>query len=107
MSVRCPACTQWAESYDIKRVTPEELRERGYEGESSCRCRAEEVGGYTACTPTLCEAAILVERVRVLEEALADLHAEVEMAESVGICLPSRVPSLRAGQLLAPGSGEE
>ena len=34
-------------------------------------------------------------------EALCDLHAEVEMAESVGICLPDRVPSLKAGELLA------
>lgn len=34
-------------------------------------------------------------------EALRDLHAEVEMAESIGICLPDRVPSLRARDLLA------
>ena len=39
-------------------------------------------------------------------EALAALHAEVEMAESVGICLPDRVPSLRAGQLLAASPSE-
>jgi uncharacterized protein YicC (UPF0701 family) len=36
-----------------------------------------------------------------LADLLRDLHAEVEMAESVGICLPDRVPSLRAGQALA------
>jgi hypothetical protein len=34
-------------------------------------------------------------------EALRDLYAEVEMAESVGICLPDRVPSLRARDALA------
>ena len=34
-------------------------------------------------------------------EALETLHAEVEMAESVGICLPNRTPSLRAGSALA------
>lgn len=38
-------------------------------------------------------------------KALADLHAEVEMAESVGICLPDRVPSLRAGAALAVEAG--
>jgi hypothetical protein len=46
-------------------------------------------------------------------EALEALHAEVEMAESVGICLPDRVPALKAGELLsetppaAEGSKEE
>lgn len=35
-----------------------------------------------------------------LREALRDLHAEVEMAESIGICLPDRVPSLKAGEAL-------
>lgn len=47
------------------------------------------------------ELAAALAREAELREALADLHAEVEMAESVGICLPDRVPSLRAGQLLA------
>jgi hypothetical protein len=34
-------------------------------------------------------------------EALANLHAEVEGAESVGICLPERVASLNASQRLS------
>jgi hypothetical protein len=40
-------------------------------------------------------------RMQELEKALRDLHDEVEMAESIGICLPNRVPSLRARDLLA------
>ena len=43
----------------------------------------------------------LSRQVNTLTEALSDLHAEVEMAESVGICLPDRVPSLRARDALA------
>ena len=42
-----------------------------------------------------------------LAEALEALHAEVEMAESVGVCLPDRVPSLNAGQALARYRGEK
>jgi hypothetical protein len=41
-----------------------------------------------------------LDRERKLREALEGLHAEVEMGESVGICLRDRTPSLRAGQLL-------
>jgi hypothetical protein len=35
-----------------------------------------------------------------LAELLRDLHAEVEMGEAVGICLPDRTASLRAGEAL-------
>lgn len=35
-----------------------------------------------------------------LAEAAAALHAEVEMSESVGICLPGRAASLHLGQML-------
>jgi hypothetical protein len=49
--------------------------------------------------------ALAMERLRDLEEALRDLHAEVEKAESVGVCLPDREPSLRAGRLLAEVDG--
>lgn len=40
-------------------------------------------------------------RIEQLKKALLDLHEEVEMAESVGICLPDRVASLNASQVLA------
>jgi hypothetical protein len=36
-----------------------------------------------------------------LREALEALYVEVETSESIGICLPDRVPALRAGELLA------
>jgi hypothetical protein len=49
----------------------------------------------------------LVADAEALAEALEALHAEVEMAESVGICLPDRVPSLNAGQVLARYRGEK
>lgn len=38
-----------------------------------------------------------------LRTALRELYAEVEMAESVGICLPNRAPALTARDLLADG----
>ena len=41
------------------------------------------------------------EKERQLREALEELHAEVEMGESVGICLENRAPALCAGALLA------
>lgn len=40
-----------------------------------------------------------------LRRALEDLHAEVEMAESVGICLPDRRPSLHARDVLGAPEG--
>ncbi len=37
---------------------------------------------------------------KALEKALLDLYAEVETAESVGVCLRDRTPSLNAAALL-------
>ena len=42
-----------------------------------------------------------------LARALEDLSAEVEMAESVGICLPDRVPALKAREALAAAPTRE
>ena len=49
------------------------------------------------------------DRLLVIVGAARALYEEVEMAESVGICLPNRVPSLNLGDaLLAAGmEGEE
>ncbi len=40
-------------------------------------------------------------------EAALALYEEVEMAESVGICLPNRVPSLRLGAALSAAPLED
>jgi len=57
----------------------------------------------TAFFPQLLAAEALVVELR--EKALA-LYEQVEMAESVGICLPDRVPSLRLAEALARAAGE-
>lgn len=43
----------------------------------------------------------LAERYIEAIDALRDLHAEVEMVESVGVCLADRTPSLRAAEVVA------
>lgn len=42
----------------------------------------------------------LVEERDRLKDAAEALHDDVEMAESIGICLPNRVASLRLGEVL-------
>jgi len=42
-----------------------------------------------------------LENLRKIKEAAKLLYEEVEMAESIGICLPDRVPALNLGELLS------
>lgn len=41
-------------------VTPDEMRARGFQGESLCRCEDYESAEYVPCPPLMCEAADLV-----------------------------------------------
>ena len=65
---------------------------------SCADCWCEEAGAERARAD---QAEAEVDR---LTEALRDLHAEVEGAEAIGICLPDRVPSLIAGEVLREAS---
>jgi hypothetical protein len=45
-------------------VTPDELRARGWEGESKCRCEDYEAAEMVPCPPLMCEADTLAFEVR-------------------------------------------
>jgi hypothetical protein len=66
--------------------------------------RADDVRDRSYAAAEWCDVRFLLAELERVTAALRDLHAEVEMAESVGICLPDRVPSLRAGDVLSGGA---
>jgi hypothetical protein len=45
-------------------VTPDEMRARGFEGVSNCRCEDYEMAEFVPCPPLMCEAGDLVQELR-------------------------------------------
>lgn len=71
-----------------------------FAGSNLCNRPSGHAGGCVFDTPVAIIRS-LEGKLRDIVRLAEDLHAEVEMGESVGICLSDRVPSLRLGSALA------